>query len=125
MREVAPLGGGQTTSVAEGVRKFWRYLSAAPGRLATSPSAVRLGDTPLLSNSKMTAVSSLPIVMVGWQCNEGRAGRCSQLALRVLQAKLYLASPGPLPLAQPIVVHTHGGLTSGGDAQEQSIKTVS
>ena len=111
MREVAPLGGGQTTSVVEGVRKFRRYLSAAPGRLATSPSAVRLGDTPLLSNSKMTAVSS-PADCHGWSAkNEGRAGRCSRLALRVLQAKLYLASPGPLPLAQPIVVHTHGGLT--------------
>ena len=120
MREVAPLGGGQTTSVAEGVRKFRRYLSAAPGRLATSPSAVRLGDTPLLSNSKMTATSVQH--RHGWLVvNEGRAGRCGRLALRVLQAKLYLASPGPLPLAQPIVVHTHGGLTSGGDAQEQSI----
>ena len=40
----------------------------------------------------------------------GRGGR-GQQAMRVPPEKFDLASRGPLPRGQPLVVHTHGGLT--------------
>ena len=56
---------------------------------------------------------------------KGGRGGCGQHGMRVPPEKFDLASRGPLPRGQPVVVNTHGGLTLGGDAQEQSIKTVS
>ena len=58
----------------------------------------------------MTAAFS-PANRHGWLTMKGRHGGRGQLLMRVPPEKFDLASRGPLPRGQPLVVHTHGGLT--------------